>query len=49
MAEKAADQMGAMVDPGTAGGNYEDASLDAAEDAASKRASGKKPAVTEKD
>lgn len=37
MAEKAAEQMGAMVDPGTAGGSYEDASLEAAEDAASKK------------
>ena len=36
MAEKAADQMGAMVDPGTAGGRYTDESLEAAEDAASK-------------
>jgi EmrB/QacA subfamily drug resistance transporter len=34
MAEKAADQMGAMVDPGTAGGSYEDASLEAAEEVA---------------
>jgi uncharacterized membrane protein affecting hemolysin expression len=36
MAEKAAEQMGAMVDPGTAGGNYEDSALEAAEEKASK-------------
>lgn len=36
MAEKAADQMGAMVDPGTAGGSYADESLEAAEDVAAK-------------
>jgi len=38
MAEKAADEMGAMVDPGIAGGSYEDASLEAAEDAAEAKA-----------
>jgi EmrB/QacA subfamily drug resistance transporter len=42
MAEKAADQMGAMVDPGTAGGSYEDESLEAAEAKASKPAAKKK-------
>jgi hypothetical protein len=37
MAEKAAEQMGAMVDPGTAGGSYDDASLEAAEEAEGKK------------
>ena len=42
MAEKVADQMGAMVDPGTAGGSYTDETLEAAEAKATVKASKKK-------